>query len=190
MRTPPPIFPREWLGVPLNYSACLLDLLPDRLTDRVTGNTQRMIYGDLSPHGLPRAPVGAQTRAKMLHQGVLVDAGFVEALKAGRIEIVAAVEAFDGAEVVLVDGTRVRPDTIIAATGFQTGLAPMVGHLGVLGADSYPTVFGGRAHPDASGLYFNGYLGTISGGLRHMRRHARAIARAIARDQDRSPMNG
>jgi putative flavoprotein involved in K+ transport len=182
MRTPPPIFPREWLGMPLNYSACLLDLLPDRAVDRITGFTQRLIYGDLSEHGIPRAPIGVQTRAKHLHQGVLVDAGFVEALKRGRIAIVAAVKEFDGGEVVLVDGSRLRPDAVIVATGFRRGLEPLVGHLGVLEADGHPSVMGANTHPDAPGLYFNGYLGTVSGGLRHMRRHARAIARAIARD--------
>lgn len=44
-----------------------------------------------------------------------------------------------------------------------------------------PLVLGSRTHPNAPGLYFNGYLGTISGALRHMRRQARAIARVIAR---------
>jgi putative flavoprotein involved in K+ transport len=189
MRTTPPVFPREWLGMPLNYSACALDLLPDRAVDGITGFTQRLIYGDLSKHGIPRAPYGVQTRAKHLHQGVLVDAGFVEALKRGRIAIVAALKEFDGAEVVLVDGSRLRPDVVIAATGFRRGLEPLVGHLGVLGADGHPTVMGGRTHPSAPGLYFNGYLGTVSGGLRHMRRHARAIARAIDRGRRRAPVN-
>ncbi|MGH2981746.1 MAG: flavin-containing monooxygenase [Solirubrobacterales bacterium] len=183
MRTPPPVVPREWLGMPLNYTACLLDLLPDRIADLMTEAAQRAIYGDLSKHGIPRAPVGAQTRARKLHQGVLVDAGFVKALKEGRVELVSALREFDGAEAVLVDETRLRPDAVIAATGFGTGLVPVLGHLGVLAADGYPSVVGARTHPNAPGLYFNGYLGTISGGLRHMRRHARAIARAVARQR-------
>lgn len=183
MRTPPPVFPREWLGLPLNYSACSLDLLPDRVVDRITILTQRLIYGDLSKHGLPRPPIGAQTRAKKLQKGALVDAGFVDEVKRGRIEMVAAVRELDGPEVVLVDESRLRPDAVIAATGFRTGLRPILGHLGVLSADGYPAVVGARTHPGAPGLYFNGYLGTISGGLRHMRRHGRAIARRIARER-------
>jgi putative flavoprotein involved in K+ transport len=181
MRSAPPVFPREWLGMPINYSACFLDMLPDRFVDLITKNTQRTIYGDLSEHGLPAPRVGAQTRAKRLHKGVLVDAGFVDALKRRQVELVAAVRQFDGPEVVLVDETRLRPDAVIAATGFESGLEPIVGHLGVLKANGYPAVVGGRTHPGAPGLYFNGYLGSISGQLRHMRRHARAIARAIAR---------
>ena len=184
MRTAPPVFPREWLGMPINYSACFLDLLPDRIVDRVTWRTQRTIYGDLSEHGIPRPPVGAQTRAKHLHQGVLVDAGFVEALKRGEVELVAAVKGFDGPEVELVDATRLRPEVVVAATGFDSGLEPMVGHLGVLEASGYPPPISGRSHPKAPGIYFNGYESTISGQLRHMRRYARRIARGIERERN------
>jgi putative flavoprotein involved in K+ transport len=185
MRRAPPVFPREWpSGVPLPYSACLLDYLPDSAADRITGLTQRMIYGDLTAHGIPAPAIGAQTRSRRL-QGILVDAGFVEALKRGRIEIVPAVEAFDGPEVVLFGGGRLRPDAVIAATGYRSGLEELVGDLDVLDADGLPVVVGARTRPSAPRLYFNGFYGTTSGGLRHMRRHGRAIARAIARDRRR-----
>ena len=59
-----------------------------------------------------------------------IDVGLVESLRAGRVVPVAAVERFDGREVVLVDGTRFAPDAVIAATGYTTGLGPVVGHLG------------------------------------------------------------
>ena len=169
--------------MPINYTACLLDFLPIRAADVVGKVSQRVIYGDLSRYGLPKPTVGAQTRTMKLHQSVLVDAGFVSALKEGRIEVVAAVKAFEGADVILADGTRLRPDAVIAATGYSRGLEPIVGHLGVLDADGFPLVLGPRTHPNAPHLYFNGYLGTVSGGLRHMRRHARAIARAIVRNR-------
>ena len=76
-----------------------------------------------------------------------------------------------------------QPDAIIAATGYRRGLDPLVGHLGVLDERGHPVVMGAKTHVNAPRLYFNGFYGTISGGLRHVRRHARAIARAIARDQ-------
>jgi putative flavoprotein involved in K+ transport len=184
MRTPPPVFPREWpAGIPLGYPSVLLDLAPDRIADWISQTTQWLIYRNLSPHGIPRSPVGPQTRTKKLHQGILIDAGFVDALKERRIEIVSAVRGFDGDEVVLVDGTRLRPDAVIAATGFRRGLEPLVGHLGVLDAGGAPVPVAGRAHASAPGLYFNGFVGTLSGQLRHMRRHGRAIARAIERDR-------
>ena len=41
----------------------------------------------------------------------------------GRIEIVAAVEGFDGEDVLLADGTRIQPQAVIAATGYRTWAA-------------------------------------------------------------------
>jgi putative flavoprotein involved in K+ transport len=184
MRTPPNVFPREWpRGVPLNITACALDHTPDRFADVVAKVSQRMIYGNLAKHGLPKPPIGAQTRTKRDHKSSLIDAGFVKALKEGRLEIVSAVEAFEGAELVLADGSRLRPEVVIAATGYERGLVPLVGHLGVLDAKGHPKELGGRAQPGAPGLYFNGFYATISGQLRYMRKHARAIARAIARER-------
>jgi putative flavoprotein involved in K+ transport len=45
-------------------------------------------------------------------------------------------------------------DTIIAATGFRTGLQPLVGHLDVLDDEGMPR---GGGSAIAAGLYFLGY---------------------------------
>jgi putative flavoprotein involved in K+ transport len=111
---------------------------------------------------------------------VLVDAGYIEALKRGEVEIVTAVEAFERDEVVLADGSRLRPDAVIAATGFRSGLEELVGHLGVLGEDCYPLVRR-TDMPNAPGIFFNGFYASMAGQLIHMRSDARHIARAIAR---------
>ncbi len=44
----------------------------------------------------------------------------------------------------LADGTRVDVDAVVAATGFRTGLEPLVGHLGVLDDRDEPVMHGGR----------------------------------------------
>jgi putative flavoprotein involved in K+ transport len=181
MRSTPPVVPREWLDVPLNYSACTLDLFPDAVGDAAAGIVQRIIYGDLSHYGISAPTYGVQTNARRRHVSPLIDAGFTEALKAGKVELVAAVESFDGADVLLADGERIQPDVVIVATGYKTGLGPLVGHLGLLDARGYPAVRRGSDHPDARGLFFTGYWASMSGQLRHMRRDARRIARAIAR---------
>jgi putative flavoprotein involved in K+ transport len=61
------------------------------------------------------------------HQSPAFDDGFVDSVKAGRIEIVAAVDGFDGDDVLLADGSRAQPDVVIAATGYRRGLEPLVG---------------------------------------------------------------
>ena len=186
-RTPPYISRREWpRGAPVNYTAVMLDLLPDRMADRIAALGSWAMYGNLSKHRLPPSPYGAQTTTKVRHQGALVDNGFVDAVKEGRIELVAAVEAFDRADVVLADGNRIQPEVVIAATGYSRGLEPLVGHLGVLDETGFPRVMADQTHPNAPRLYFNGYYATISGGMRHMRPHARRIARVIARDRARA----
>ena len=116
-------------------------------------------------------------------QAPAYDDGFVEELRAGRIEIVAAVVGFDHSDVVLADGARIQPDAVIAATGYRRGLDELVGHLGVLDSNGVPLVRGGQEHPSAAGLFFNGYRVDLSGQLRLMRIDARAIAKAVRRQR-------
>lgn len=183
MRAVPAVVPREWFGVPLMYTAWPLDSsrLPDCVGDAAGRTLQRLIYGNLSQYGLPRATYGAQTDMRRRHASSLIDDGFVEALKAGEIKIVGAVEALDGNEVVLADGARVTPEVIICATGYHTGLDRLVGHLDVLDHGGWPDLARGGEHPAALGLYFNGYWASMTGQLIHIRRDARRIARSIAR---------
>jgi putative flavoprotein involved in K+ transport len=95
--------------------------------------------------------------------------------------VVGAVEGFDGPEVVLADAERLRPDAVIAATGFRRGLDELVGHLGILGRHGRPVVHGPATHPEAPGLYFIGYTNPLSSNLRELGIDARQIARAVSR---------
>jgi putative flavoprotein involved in K+ transport len=190
VRTPPNVFPRRWLGVPINPLGVLLDVLPTPLADRAGWIGQQMIYGDLSRYGLPRSPIGVKTRVRRDAIAACVDGGFVAAVKRGRIEVVAAVRALDGREVVLDGGRRLEPDAVIAATGYRRGLEPLVGHLGVLQEDGRPVVHGERTHPNAPGLYFIGFDTLSSGQLRLFSRDAKAIARRVAYGRRSLPMPG
>jgi putative flavoprotein involved in K+ transport len=180
-RTPPHIVRRKWLGVPIQIPGAALHHMPLRVADRLGALTERMIAGNLSRYGLPRPRAGPATALAERHQSPLFDDGFVASVKAGRIEIVAAVDGFDRDDVLLADGSRVRPDVVIAATGYRRGLEPLVGHLGVLDDEKgTPLVTGGRQHPSAPGLFFTGYRTELSGQMRLMRFDARSIARALA----------
>ena len=92
------------------------------------------------------------------------------------------VEAFDGADVLLADGSRIQPDVVLAATGYRRRLEPLVGHLAVLDPTGRPKVTGPRTDPAAPNLYVMGFTNPISGYLRELGFTARKIARAIARD--------
>jgi putative flavoprotein involved in K+ transport len=117
----------------------------------------------------------------------ILDMGFVDALKAGRIEIVSAVEALDGDEVVLADGSRIAPDAVVAATGYARALEPLVGHFGVLDERGRPTVHGPASPPDAPGLHFIGFSDPISGMFREINHDAWRIGDAIVHDRLDAP---
>jgi putative flavoprotein involved in K+ transport len=179
-RTPPNLMVRKILGVSINIHGLALERLPLRVADQVGWLSQRRLFGKLDRYGLPRSAIGIATQSRR-QQAPAYDGGFVSLLKAGRIEIVAAVVGFDGPDVLLADGTRIQPEVVIAATGYRRGLEPLVRHLGVLDEDGVPLVGEGSEHPSARGLFFNGYRSDLSGQLRLMRLDARAIARAIRR---------
>lgn len=182
-RTPPNLTARKILGSSINISGIVLNHLPVGVGDQLSWMSQRIIYGNLDQYGLPRSPRGLATTMRYGQQAPAYAEAFVPLLKSEQIEIVAALEGFDGSDVLLADGTRIQPDAVIAATGYRRGLEGMVGHLGVLGEDGIPLVSGGDQHPSAPGLFFNGYRPDLSGHLRPMRAEARAIARAARRQR-------
>ena len=182
-RTPPNLITRKILGSSINISGIILNHLPVSVGDQISWMSQRIIYGNLDQYGLPRSPRGLATTMRYRQQAPAYAEAFVPLLKSGKIEIVAAVEGFDGSDVLLTDGTRIQPGAVIAATGYRRGLEGLVGHLGVLGKDGIPLVSGGEQHPSAPGLFFNGYRPDLSGHLRPMRAEARAIARTAKKQK-------
>jgi cation diffusion facilitator CzcD-associated flavoprotein CzcO len=181
VRTPPNILLRSPLG-PLFARAMLR--LPTERADRFMSFMRKHEVGDLTPYGLPEPEEGIFSRLKRL--GVppaIVDKPVLEAIKDGRIEIVSGVESLDETGVRLADGERVAPDAVIAATGYRTGLEPLVGHLGVLDERGEPHVrHGDEAAP---GLRFVGYVPRPAM-LGYMGREARRAARAIGRERKSS----
>jgi putative flavoprotein involved in K+ transport len=180
IRTPPNILLRETGGVPAQVTGVLMRHMPARVADPIAQATQRLTIGDLTEHGLPCAPRGAFTQAGRDDVIPILDVGLVSMVKKGRVEVVGALEAFDGPAVVLAGGERIEPDAVIACAGYKRGLEPLVGHLGVLGDKGRPVVHGGATHPDAPDLHFIGYTNPISGMFREFGIDARRIARRLA----------
>jgi putative flavoprotein involved in K+ transport len=181
MRTAPSIFPRDWLGVPLGPLALVGERGPSLLADVLGRLIQRQVFGDLSPYGMPRAPVGYMSRFRRIGIGPAVDDGFVDALKTRRTSIVTEVARLEHDAAVLVTDERVVADAVIFATGYRRGLERLVGHLGVLderGVPRHPR--GVPADPSTPGLYFAGFQVAISGSIRVSGTHARRIAKALA----------
>jgi putative flavoprotein involved in K+ transport len=86
---------------------------------------------NLSGFGLP-APSKPYSQFRRTGTLPVLDHGFVAAVRSGAITVRAGIDRLDGAEVVHSDGSRSAPDVVIAATGYRTGLQPILGPLGLV----------------------------------------------------------
>jgi cation diffusion facilitator CzcD-associated flavoprotein CzcO len=175
VRTPPNIIIRNPIG-PLLARTMLK--LGTRRADAIMRKVRLREIGDLTEYGLPIPEEGLFARLNRL--GVppaIVDKEVIEAIKARRIEIVSGVESLDQTGVMLADGTRIEPQAVIAATGFRSGLKPVVGHLGLLNERGIPHVI---EHEAAPGLRFIGYRPRPAH-IDYMAGEAKRAAKEIAR---------
>jgi hypothetical protein len=153
VRTPPNIILRDPLG-PL--FGRIVVKLPTSWGDRIMRFVRRKKIGDLSEFGLPEPEEGVVSRLKRLRVApAIVDRQVIDAIREGRIQIVAAVDSLDEESVRLADGSRIKPDDVIAATGYRRGLESMVQHLGVLDDRGAPIA---NVREVAPGLRFVGYV--------------------------------
>ncbi|MEW2396798.1 NAD(P)/FAD-dependent oxidoreductase [Streptomyces sp. NPDC046862] len=180
VRTAPHIVRRSTAGWAAQFSAIAVRHLPVALVDRLARPMARLSVPDLSAHGLPRPDTGLYSRVNAGSIPVQ-DVGLIDAVRKGRVEIVAAVEGFEDGKVVLADGSRVEPEAVVAATGYRRALEGLVGHLGVLDERGKPVVHGARTPKNAPGLYFTGFTNPISGMLREIALDAQKIAKVVVR---------
>jgi putative flavoprotein involved in K+ transport len=116
------------------------------------------------------------------------DAGFLNAVRDGRIEVVAAVQAVETDAVRLYDGTWYKPDVVIAATGYRPGLEKLVGELGVLDGKGWPRFRGSAEAPTTPGLHFVGFGRPLSGQLREIGTEATRLVNAVRRRTSENPI--
>ncbi|MFK4224031.1 flavin-containing monooxygenase [Streptomyces sp. NPDC019890] len=180
VRTIPHIVRRSTAGWPAQRTGILVRRLPVRLVDRAGGIMSRISVPDLTEQGLPRPDTGLYSRVR---EGAIPvqDVGLIDAVRSGTVEPVAALESFDDGKAVLADGTRISPDTVIAATGYRRALEGLVGHLDVLDERGRPLTHGGRTPAQAPGLHFTGFTNPISGMFRELAIDARKIAKALSK---------
>lgn len=187
IRTPPPIVPRELLGfVPVQLMGLALTPIGvPRLVDRVGAALRRMSVGDLSRHGIGKAAWGPFTARRP----AVIDVGFLEQLRGGRIEIRPAVEKIDARGVVYVDGSTEVLDAVVIATGFETGLDRLLEPEGLVRPDGEP-MFRSGWPTSRPGLYFVGFDETVRGHLFEASRDSRRLARHLAATLGRGAVDG
>ena len=179
VRTPPSIVRRDTLGFPSQVLGIATARLPAPVVDRIAATIRRVSIPDLTSYGLPAPdrPYSDFLRRRVIP---ILDVGIVEAVRSGRIRVVAALDRLEEDRAVLADGTQLEVDAVIAATGYRPGLEPLVGHLGVLDDRGEPLVRGAGELARAPGLHFVGYQVTLGGTFRLVGIEAKQLARAIA----------
>jgi putative flavoprotein involved in K+ transport len=178
VRTPPHLVRRAIGPVPSDIFLELFARVPARIVDPVIAQLNRLLFGDLSVYGFHRPPLGLKATVEQRGRIPTLADELVAAVRSGRVEVVAAVSAVESNRVILDDGTAVKPEVIVAATGFSTDLDGLVGHLGVLDEDGDPR--GGFASHLGDGMFAIGYGIPPNGPLRAIRLAATPLAGQVA----------
>lgn len=174
VRTPPHLLHRRIGPFPAQTVAAMLERLPIAVADRLAALQRRLTVPDLRRRGLPAPVDGLYSGVARRHIPPTNDTGIVDAIRAGRVTPVAAPAAFRADSVLLVDGTTVTPDAVIAATGYGDGSAGLPPLVGIDPVESFTGPSAG--HPE-HGLYVVGFDVRASGILHEIARRARWIAK-------------
>ncbi|AGB24573.1 putative flavoprotein involved in K+ transport [Mycobacterium sp. JS623] len=178
VRTPPHLVRRAIAGFPSDIFLELFAWAPASAVDPIIGLLERVMWGDLSAYGFNRPPLGLKATVEQTGRIPTLADELIAAVRAGRVEVVPAVEAVEADSVNLADGSTVSPGVIIAATGFSTDLKGLLGHLGALDERGKP--HGGFAAHLGDGMFAIGYGIPPNGPLRAIRLAATPLAREIA----------
>ncbi len=180
VRTPPNIVRRATLGVPSQLIAVALRWAPDRVMNPLSSLLRRLTVPDLSGYGLPAPGRDGYSQYRRSRVIPILDHGFVDAVRAGRITIVSAVQSFDGDR-----GAAGRRPNGAARCGrrrhrLSTGSGGILGDVGVLDDSGGPRVHGAGTVDGAPGLYFVGISVELSGQLLRISREAEELSKTLA----------
>lgn len=185
VRSPVQILPKELFGVPITSFGKLSKMLGPRVADRLTAPILRAKIGRPEDYGLTSAAKGPATMVAEDGRIPLIDVGALGAIREGRITTRPGVAAVDGRDVCFADGSVVTFDAVVAATGYEVDLRPLLGEgCPALDHRGRPEVSG--APTSLPGLYFCSYRATSDGQLRASAIEARAIADHLAAEMVRS----
>jgi putative flavoprotein involved in K+ transport len=178
VRTPPHLVHRAMGPIPSDVFLEVFARVPASTVDPVIGRLNRLMWGDLSEYGFFQPPLGLKASVEQRGRIQTLADELIKCVRAGRVEVVGAVEAVESDQVLLAGDTAVAPEVIIAATGFGRDLDGVVGHLDVLDEEGNPR--GGFISHVTDGLFAIGYGIPPRGPLRAIRLHAAPLADEIA----------
>jgi hypothetical protein len=166
------IVPRQLLGVPIQYFAVALSVLPRGMQRSVSAAMSRVSQRARGPAVLP------PPRAGRCSDIPLIGFNLVDAIRAGSIRVRGGVGELTAAGARFQEGGEDLFDDVILATGYRAALDA----LGTL-VRRDDCGFAARHHRvvsrDHPGLYFVGHNYDMRGGLRNIAQDARLAAAAV-----------
>jgi len=175
IRTFPMIVKRDPLGIPVHVWGVTLFPFPTAFKDWLVSMITKFELGDLSKYGIqtPGWRIFKNGRIPM------IDVGYIEQLKKGNITVKPDVDKFTETGVQFVDGSTEVYDSVIAATGYRTGLEKIIDIPDVIDGEGNVIAKNGETAPH-KGLWFVGLLSSPAGVLMAARIQSRTFAKAIA----------
>ena len=152
----------------------MLSMLPTRVADLFARTTARIVLGDLTRYGIPHADWGPFSSKRV----PVIDVGFVKAVKAGQVKIRPALKSLTSTGAVFADGETEPFDAVIAATGFRTDLADILGPNNVLNEQGEPVAASGSP-TSQPGLFFTGFTHSLRGHLFEANLASRRLATTV-----------
>ena len=125
VRGPVNVIPRDVLGVSVLAVGALLRVLPSRVADLLSEPILR-IESVTSASWVTRLPYGTLTQVNGHGRVPLIDSGTIAQIRAGKIALRGAIEAFTTEGVRFAGGQDEPFEAVIAATGFDHALAEML----------------------------------------------------------------
>jgi len=171
------LFPRQLGPYPLTPLPATKHA-PRWLLDAAGVLTHRML-GSSWPDPLPRPAAGLGTALYRDGTEPVVADGIVAAVRAGRIGLLPAVDRFMATAVHLVDGSVVRPDMVLAATGYRSRVEHLTRELDVFERQGRLIRGDGGPCPAAPGIAFIGFQPAVTGRLPQLPSQARRAAHTV-----------
>lgn len=164
VRGPINIVPRDVFGRPTQLTALMLAKLPFGLGDRLSLLVRRWKIGDLRPYGLELSPMSPMKYLVQTGKTPVIDIGALEAIKAGRIQVVPGIAEIGTETVQFTDGQNLPFEAIILCTGYSAQLHDFLPkNEDLLQPDGTPIQV--WAKPPYEGLSFVGYDNKTPGGI-------------------------
>ncbi len=169
------VIPLALAGVPIQYVASLLWRLPRPLRMRVIDLVRGRTEARRGPPVLP--PLGWDDEPPRIP---LIGFHLDDAIRAGRVRALPAIESLEGDRVRFADGGSQPFDDVILATGYRPALQPLEG-LVRTDARGFALRTDRVTSADRPRLFFVGQNYDVTGGLWNIRRDAPLAARAVHR---------